>query len=67
MGENVMYKKIAFFLFIIGIVSIVVGMPYLLGYSTNKLLNIPLYGGLVLAVSFSPTPNLKKFCNKKNK
>ncbi|WP_246188403.1 hypothetical protein [Metabacillus lacus] len=43
----------------------IVGVPYLLGYSTNKLLNIPLYGGLLLAILFSPTPNLKNLFNKK--
>ncbi|MRX73685.1 hypothetical protein GJU40_16205 [Bacillus lacus] len=60
-----MYRKRTSFLFIIGVVSMIVGVPYLLGYSTNKLLNIPLYGGLLLAILFSPTPNLKNLFNKK--
>lgn len=59
-----MYKKIAFILFLIGIVLIVVGMPYLLGYSTNKILAYPLYIGLIVAVVFSPKPNLKNVFKK---
>ncbi|MDR4887472.1 hypothetical protein RGU12_07845 [Fredinandcohnia sp. QZ13] len=54
-----MYKKLSFILFLIGLLSIVVGMPYLLGYSTNKLLAYPLYIGLIVAVVFAPKINMK--------
>lgn len=60
-----MCKKISFILFIIGVLSILLGMPYLLEYSTNEFLKYPLYLGLIIAVLFAPKPNLKKAFKKK--
>ncbi|MEY9976824.1 hypothetical protein [Lysinibacillus sp. RC79] len=45
-----MMKKIEIGLFAIGIVMALIGMPYLLGYSTNEFLKYPLYLGLILMV-----------------
>lgn len=56
-----MYKKITFVIFVIGIMSIAVGMPYLFGHSTNKVLAYPLYIGLIAVVLFAPKPNQKFF------
>lgn len=60
-----MYKKISFILFVIGVLAILSGMPYLLGYSSNEFLKYPLYLGLIIAVIFAPKPNLKKVLKKK--
>lgn len=60
-----MYKKISFIMFVIGVLSSLVGMPYLLGYSTNEFLKYPLYLGLIIVVIFTPKPNLKKAFKKK--
>ena len=62
-----MYKKISFVLFLFGIMSIAVGMPYLLGYSTNNILAYPLYIGLIVVVVFAPKPNLKNLFKNINK
>jgi len=55
-----MIKKIGIVLFAIGIVMIFIGMPYLLGYSTNEFLKYPLYLGLIVTVIFAPTPIKRK-------
>lgn len=60
-----MFKKISFMLSIIGVLSTLVGMPYLLGVSTNELLKYPLYLGLIVFVIFAPKPNLAKLSKKK--
>ncbi|GAB0169680.1 hypothetical protein LSPCS325_31170 [Lysinibacillus sp. CTST325] len=49
-----MKKKIRFGLFAIGIVMMLIGMTYLLGYSTNEFLKYPLYLGMLLIVIFFP-------------
>jgi len=58
-----MKKKIGLGLFVIGIVMMLIGMAYLLGYSTNEFLKYPLYLGMLLIVIFIPTPTKK--LNKK--
>ncbi|WP_197279002.1 hypothetical protein [Lysinibacillus sp. ZYM-1] len=58
-----MKKKIGLGLFVIGIVMMLIGMAYLLGYSTNEILKYPLYLGMLLIVIFVPTPTQK--LNKK--
>lgn len=60
-----MFKKISFMMFLIGVLSTLVGMPYLLGFSTNGLLKYPLYLGLIVFVIFAPKPNLTKLFQKK--
>ncbi|MFC9541437.1 hypothetical protein ACFTQ7_16395 [Lysinibacillus sp. NPDC056959] len=55
-----MIKKVGIVLFAIGIVMIFIGMPYLLGYSTNEFLKYPLYLGLLVTVIFAPTPAKRK-------
>ena len=55
-----MIKKVGIVLFAIGIVMIFIGMPYLLGYSTNEFLKYPLYLGLLVTVIFVPTPTKRK-------
>lgn len=57
-----MYKNI---LFVIGLLAILSGMPYLLGYSSNECLKYPLYVGLIIAVLFAPKPHLKNVFKKK--
>ena len=37
-------------LFVIGVIMALIGMPYLLGYSTNEFLKYPLYLGLIVVV-----------------
>lgn len=59
-GGRCMIKKIGIVLFAIGIVMIFIGMPYLLGYSTNEFLKYPLYLGLLVTVMFTPTKNQKR-------
>jgi len=49
-----MKKKIGLVLFAIGILMMLIGMTYLLGYSTNEFLKYPLYLGLLLIVIFFP-------------
>jgi len=41
-------------LFSIGIMMILIGLPFLLGYSTNEFLKYPLYLGLLVTVLFTP-------------
>lgn len=54
-----MMKKIEISVFAIGVVMVLIGMPYLLGYSTNEFLKYPLYFGLI--VMFIPIPtNISK-------
>ena len=61
-----MYKKLSFILFLIGMLSILIGMPYLFGFSTNEVLKYPLYLGLIVTVIFAPKLKLKTlFKNKK--
>jgi len=55
-----MIKKIGIVLFAIGITMMLIGMPYLLGYSTNEFLKYPLYLGLIVTVVFAPAPTIKK-------
>ncbi|MGE7130215.1 hypothetical protein [Lysinibacillus xylanilyticus] len=55
-----MIKKIGIVLFAIGIVMIFIGMPYLLGYSTNEFLKYPLYLGLLVNGYICSYPNKKK-------
>ncbi|MFJ8517967.1 hypothetical protein [Lysinibacillus xylanilyticus] len=55
-----MLEKIGIVLFAIGIVMIFIGMPYLLGYSTNEFLKYPLYLGLLVTVMFTPTKKQKR-------
>ncbi len=43
-----MMKKIEIIVFAIGVVMMLTGMPYLLGYSTIEFLKYPLYFGLIL-------------------
>lgn len=59
-----MWNKISFSLFIIGIISIIVGMPYLFGYSTNEVLKYPLYKGLIMFVVFFPAKSMMKMITK---
>lgn len=50
-------KKVGIALFTIGIVMMFLGMPYLLGYSTNEFLKYPLYLELIVTViSFCAEP-----------
>ena len=51
-----MKKKIRLVLFAIGIVMMLLGLIYLLGYSTNEFLKYSLYLGLLLIVIFTPIP-----------
>lgn len=55
-----MRKKVGIVLFAIGIVMIFIGMPFLLGYSTNEFLKYPLYLGLIVTVMFTPTKKQKR-------
>ena len=55
-----MIYKIRFVLLVIGILLSLIGMPYLLGYSTNDILKYPLYLGLVLTVVFFYPIKLRK-------
>ena len=55
-----MINKIRFILLVIGILLSLIGMPYLLGYSTNDILKYPLYLGLVLTVVFFYPIKLRK-------
>ncbi|QSB09726.1 hypothetical protein JTI58_22575 [Lysinibacillus fusiformis] len=55
-----MIKKIEMGLFVIGIVMALIGMPYLLGYSTNEFLKYPLYLGLIVVVVSFPAKISKK-------
>ncbi len=55
-----MIKKIEYVLFAIGILMTVIGLPYLLGYSTNEVLKYPLYVGLLMIVVFTPVMKLSK-------
>ncbi|MFB7641029.1 hypothetical protein [Peribacillus butanolivorans] len=54
-----MYKKLSFIFFLIGMLSILIGMPYLLDFSTNEVLKYPLYLGLPVTVIFAPKLKLK--------
>jgi len=49
-----MCKTIGMALFAIGLIMILIGLPFLLGYSTNELLKYPLYLGLFVTVLFTP-------------
>jgi len=53
-------KKIEIVLFAVGIVMIFIGIPFLLGYSTNEFLKYPLYLGLLVTVMFTPTKKQKR-------
>lgn len=53
-------KKVRIALFAIGIIMMFLGMPYLLGYSTNEFLKYPIYFGLIVTVVFAPVPTIKK-------
>ncbi|MEB2300801.1 hypothetical protein LAV72_14360 [Lysinibacillus xylanilyticus] len=55
-----MIKKIGTILFVIGIAMMLIGMPYLLGYSTNECLKYPLYLGLLVTVILTPTPTKRR-------
>lgn len=55
-----MFNKIGLGLFVIGIIMIIVGLPYLLGYTTNEILKYPLYLGLIVTVLFMPRVNRKE-------
>ncbi len=55
-----MLSKIGLGLFGICIIMIIVGLPYLLGYSTNELLKSPLYLGLIVSILFLPKVNRKE-------
>lgn len=55
-----MIKKIEMGLFVIGVIMALIGMPYLLGYSTNEFLKYPLYLGLIVVVVSFPCKNIKK-------
>ncbi|WP_196426674.1 hypothetical protein [Lysinibacillus cavernae] len=55
-----MIKKIGIGLFIIGVVMALIGMPYLLGYSTNEFLKYPLYLGMIVMVASFPTKLAKR-------
>jgi len=55
-----MIKKIEMGLFVIGIVMALIGMPYLLGYSTNEFLKYPLYLGLIVVVVSFPAKISKR-------
>jgi len=59
-GGRCMRKKVGIVLFAIGIVMIFIGLPYLLGYSTNEFLKYPLYLGLIVTVMFTPTKKQKE-------
>lgn len=61
-----MWNKIKFILFLIGIISIIIGIPYLLGKSTNDVLKFPLYIGLIVVVIFFPANSIKKLITKPN-
>lgn len=56
-------KKIWTVLFAIGIAMKLVGMPYLLGYSTNGFLKYPLCLGMFVTIIFTPSRTKKQ--NKK--
>ncbi|MFJ7646974.1 hypothetical protein ACIQ1H_05470 [Lysinibacillus sp. NPDC097279] len=49
-----MFKTMGIVLFSIGIMMILIGLPFLLGYSTNEFLKYPLYLGLLVTVLFTP-------------
>ncbi|MEQ6357701.1 hypothetical protein ABNX05_24140 [Lysinibacillus sp. M3] len=53
-------KKIGIVFFAIGITMMLIGVPYLLGYSTNEFLKYPLYLGVIITVAFTPAPTIKK-------
>lgn len=55
-----MIKKIGPVLFVIGIAMMLIGMPYLLGYSTNEYLKYPLYLGMLVTIIFTPVRTIKK-------
>jgi hypothetical protein len=61
-----MWKKIKFTLFIIGVILIMLGVPYLLGKPTNDVLKYSLYIGLIVFVIFFPTSSIKKLITKSN-
>ncbi len=61
-----MWNKITFVMFIIGIISITVGMPYLLGNSTNEVLKYPLYIGLIMFMIFFPARTIIRMITKSN-
>ncbi|MBG9454647.1 hypothetical protein ABE61_11445 [Lysinibacillus sphaericus] len=56
-------KKIWTVLFAIGIAMMLIGIPYLLSYSTNEFLKYPLYLGLLVTIIFIPACTKKQ--NKK--
>lgn len=51
-----MNKKVKYIFFIIGIMMIIIGFPYLLGYTTNHSNKYFLYLGTILAIFFVPIP-----------
>ncbi|MFB7158922.1 hypothetical protein [Lysinibacillus sp. NPDC056232] len=53
-------KKIWIVLFAIGITMMLIGMPYLLRYSTNEFLQYPLYLGMLVTIVFTPARTIKK-------
>ena len=55
-----MIRKIEMGLFVVGVVMALIGMPYLLGYSTNECLKYPLYLGLILMVATIPVTISKR-------
>lgn len=55
-----MSKKVKYIFFIIGIIMIFIGLPYLMGYTTNNLNKSFLYLGPVIAVIFAPIPEKSK-------
>ncbi|MBM7602582.1 hypothetical protein JOC75_000552 [Metabacillus crassostreae] len=61
-----MWNKIKFVLFLIGAISIIVGMPYLLGKSTNEILRYPLYIGLIMFTAFFPARQITRMITKSN-
>ena len=62
-GGRCLYKTIGVTLFVIGLIMISIGLPFLLGYSTNELLKYPLYLGLLITVLFTPG---RKITRRKN-
>ncbi len=61
-----MWKIIKFTLFIIGVILIMLGVPNLLGITTNDVLKYPLYIGLIVFVIFFPASSIKKLIAKSN-
>jgi hypothetical protein len=61
-----MWSKIKFVLFLIGVIFIIIGKPYLFGNTTNEVSKYPLYIGLIIFVAFFPARPIIRIITKSN-